>query len=56
MNTYLSCKNGSLSYIIVSMQEWLSLYICDRVRGNQPYYVGEINFEIRAFIATFGIY
>ena len=31
------------------------VHICDRVRGNQPY-VGEINFEIRAFIATFGIY
>ena len=30
------------------------MYICDRVRENQPY-AGEINFEIRAFIATSGI-
>ena len=28
---------------------------CDRIRENQPY-VGEINLEIRAFIATSGRY
>ena len=29
--------------------------ICDRVHEKQPY-VGEINFQIRAFIAISGIY
>ena len=28
VNVYLSYKNGSLSYIIVSMHEWLSLLAC----------------------------
>ena len=43
----LSCANGRNIHACVS--------ICDHVRNNQPY-VGEINFEIRAFIAISGIY
>ena len=45
----------TLVYLIVLLWELLVSTICDRVRENQPYYVGEINFEIPAFIATFGI-